>query len=128
MAEPVVSDYEYQQRVRRYKPSSLMPLIAAAAARYWQQQDWLNSPFHPASRGQYSFVGQGLLLRYVIQLARELTCTADRIRTNGVQPVGLPSQSDSSPGRRGRNVPNDLSSGDAASALRAALSVKTASQ
>jgi hypothetical protein len=45
MAEPVVSDYEYRQRVRRYKPSSLVPLIAAAAARYWQQQDWLNSPY-----------------------------------------------------------------------------------
>ena len=88
----------------------------------------LRNPFHPASRGQYSFVGQGLRLRYVIQLARELTCTADRRRTNVVQPVGLSSQSDSSPGRRGRNVPNDLSSGDAASALRAALSVKTASQ
>ena len=45
MVEPVVSDYEYRQRVRRYKPSSLVPLIAAAAARYWQQQDWLNSPY-----------------------------------------------------------------------------------
>jgi hypothetical protein len=31
MTEPVVSDYEYRQRVRRYKPSSLVPLIAAAA-------------------------------------------------------------------------------------------------
>jgi hypothetical protein len=31
--------------VRRYKPSSLVPLIAAAAARYWQQPDWLNSPY-----------------------------------------------------------------------------------
>jgi hypothetical protein len=45
MHESVVSDYEYRQRVRRYKPSSLVPLIAAAAARYWQQQDWLNSPY-----------------------------------------------------------------------------------
>ena len=45
MVEPVVSDYKYRQRVRRYKPSSLVPLIAAAAARYWQQQDWLNSPY-----------------------------------------------------------------------------------
>ena len=26
-----VSDYEYRQRVRRYKPSSLLPLIAAAS-------------------------------------------------------------------------------------------------
>jgi hypothetical protein len=41
----VVSDYEYRQRVRRYKPSSLVPLVAAAAARYWQRQDWLNSPY-----------------------------------------------------------------------------------
>jgi hypothetical protein len=31
----------------------------------------LRNPFHPASRGQYEFVGQGLRLRYVIQLARE---------------------------------------------------------
>jgi hypothetical protein len=45
MPESGVSDYEYRQRVRRYKPSSLVPLIAAAAARYWQQQDWLNSPY-----------------------------------------------------------------------------------
>jgi hypothetical protein len=45
MVEPVVSDYEYRQLVRRYKPSSLVPLIAAAAARYWQHQDWLNSPY-----------------------------------------------------------------------------------
>ena len=37
----------------------------------------LRNPFHPASRGQYDFVGQGLRLRYVIQLVRELTCTAD---------------------------------------------------
>jgi hypothetical protein len=33
--ESVISDYEYRQRVCRYKPSSLVPLIAAAAARYW---------------------------------------------------------------------------------------------
>jgi hypothetical protein len=45
MSESVVSDYEYRQRVRRYKPSSLVPKIAAAAARYWQRQDWLNSPY-----------------------------------------------------------------------------------
>ena len=43
--DPGTSDYEYRQRVRRYKPSSLVPLIAAAAARYWQQEDWLNSPY-----------------------------------------------------------------------------------
>lgn len=40
-----ISDYEYRQRVRRYKPSSLLPLIAAAAVRYREQQDWLNSPY-----------------------------------------------------------------------------------
>jgi hypothetical protein len=45
MLEMGVSDYEYRQRVRRYKPSSLVPIIAAAAARYWRQQDWLNSPY-----------------------------------------------------------------------------------
>jgi hypothetical protein len=39
------SDYEYRQRVRKFKPSSLLPLIAAAAARYRAQQDWLNSPY-----------------------------------------------------------------------------------
>ncbi|MBV9207885.1 MAG: hypothetical protein JO037_21355 [Actinobacteria bacterium] len=31
--------------VRRYRPSSLLPLIAAAAARYYEQEQWLNSPF-----------------------------------------------------------------------------------
>jgi hypothetical protein len=45
MSESVVSDYEYRQRVRRYKPSSLVPKIAAAAARYWQRRDWLNGPY-----------------------------------------------------------------------------------
>ena len=45
MLESGVSDYEYRQRVRRYRPSSLVPLIAATAARYWEQQDWLNSPY-----------------------------------------------------------------------------------
>ena len=41
----VISDHEYRQRVRRYRPSSLVPLVAAAAARYREQQDWLNSPY-----------------------------------------------------------------------------------
>jgi hypothetical protein len=45
MLEQVVSDFEYRQRVRRYKPSSLVPLVAANAARYWQQGDWLKSPY-----------------------------------------------------------------------------------
>lgn len=43
--DSVVSDYQYRQRVRRYKPSSLVPLIAATAARYREQQEWLNSPY-----------------------------------------------------------------------------------
>lgn len=43
--DPGTSDYEYRQRVRRYMPSSLLPLIAAAAARYHEQEQWLNSPF-----------------------------------------------------------------------------------
>ena len=42
---PGTTDYDYWQRVRRYRPSSLLPLIAAAAARYYEQEDWLNSPF-----------------------------------------------------------------------------------
>ncbi len=45
MLDSGVSDYEYRQRVRRYKPSSLLLPIAAAAVRYRQQQDWLNSPY-----------------------------------------------------------------------------------
>jgi hypothetical protein len=45
MPDSGVSDYEYRQRVRRYKPSSLLPLIAAAGVRYREQQDWLNSPY-----------------------------------------------------------------------------------
>jgi hypothetical protein len=40
-----VTDYEYRQRVRRYKPSSLVPLIASAAARYRDQQEWLRNPY-----------------------------------------------------------------------------------
>ena len=43
--ETGISDREYRQRVRRYKPSSLVPLIAATAARYWEQQEWLDSPY-----------------------------------------------------------------------------------
>jgi hypothetical protein len=45
MTELVISDHEYRQRVRRHRPSSLLPLIAASAARYWQRQDWLSSPY-----------------------------------------------------------------------------------
>lgn len=44
-AGPGTSDYEYRRRIRRYRPSSLLPLIAAAAARYWEHEQWLNSPY-----------------------------------------------------------------------------------
>ena len=40
-----VSDYEYRQRIRKYTPSSLLPLIAATASRYRTRQEWLNSPY-----------------------------------------------------------------------------------
>ena len=40
-----VSDYEYRQWVRRYEPSSLLRLIAAAAVRFREQQNQLNSPY-----------------------------------------------------------------------------------
>ena len=43
--DPGISDHEYRQRIRRYRPTSLLPLIAAAAARYYEQEQWLNSPF-----------------------------------------------------------------------------------
>lgn len=43
MPDSGVSDYDYRQRVRRYKPSSLLPLIAIAAIRYREQQAWLNN-------------------------------------------------------------------------------------
>jgi hypothetical protein len=36
-----VRDSEYCQRVRRHPPSSLVPLIAATAARYWEPQSWI---------------------------------------------------------------------------------------
>ncbi len=44
----LVRDDEYCQRVRRHRPSSLVPLIAAAAAQYGvpeQPGQWLNSPY-----------------------------------------------------------------------------------
>jgi hypothetical protein len=43
----LVTEGEYHQRVRRHRPSSLLPLIAAAAARYGspeRPQSWLESP------------------------------------------------------------------------------------
>ncbi|MER8188157.1 hypothetical protein [Kitasatospora sp. NPDC094015] len=44
----LVLDEEYRQRIRRHRPSSLLPLIAAAGARYGQpgqERAWLDSPF-----------------------------------------------------------------------------------
>jgi hypothetical protein len=43
-ARPVKDD-EYIGRVRRHKPSSLLPLIAAEGARYCESQSWLSSPY-----------------------------------------------------------------------------------
>ncbi|WP_326847367.1 nuclease-related domain-containing protein [Streptomyces kaniharaensis] len=43
-----VTDDEYRQRVRRHRPSSLLPLVAAAAVRWGQpgqEHPWLNSPY-----------------------------------------------------------------------------------
>jgi hypothetical protein len=47
MYDRLVTEDEYRQRVRRHRPSSLLPLIAAAAARYGspqRPQSWLESP------------------------------------------------------------------------------------
>ncbi|HVW82322.1 MAG TPA: hypothetical protein VHB69_15425 [Mycobacteriales bacterium] len=40
-----VKDDEFTQRVRRHSPSSLLPLIAAAGARYPRPADWWASPY-----------------------------------------------------------------------------------
>ena len=40
-----VEDEEYIARVRRHRPSSLLPLVARAAAQCWVPQSWLGSPF-----------------------------------------------------------------------------------
>lgn len=43
----LVTEDEYRQRIRRHRPSSLLPLIAAAAARFStpeRPQPWLESP------------------------------------------------------------------------------------
>ncbi|MET8630219.1 hypothetical protein ABZW30_42020 [Kitasatospora sp. NPDC004669] len=48
MYDRFVRDDEYRQRVRRHRPSSLLPLIASAGARYGrpdQYRAWLGSPF-----------------------------------------------------------------------------------
>ena len=43
-ARPVKDD-EYIGRVRRHRPSSLLPLIAAEGARFCENQSWLKSPY-----------------------------------------------------------------------------------
>ncbi|WP_326613361.1 hypothetical protein OG949_34160 [Streptomyces scopuliridis] len=40
----LVTDQEYVQRVRRQRPSALLPVIAAASAR-WHSDTWLESPY-----------------------------------------------------------------------------------
>ncbi|MCP8709157.1 hypothetical protein [Streptomyces sp. AC04842] len=40
----LVTDHEYVQRVRQQRPSVLLPMIAAASAR-WHDATWWNSPF-----------------------------------------------------------------------------------
>jgi hypothetical protein len=47
LADRMVSDTEYRQRIRRHRPSSLLSLIAAAAAAYGRPerpQAWLHPP------------------------------------------------------------------------------------
>lgn len=41
----VVGDHEYRQRVRRHPPSSLLPVVAAASARYPMRDSWFDSPY-----------------------------------------------------------------------------------
>lgn len=43
-AQPI-DDQEYVARVRRHKPSSLLPLLASVAAQYWKHNSWLGGPF-----------------------------------------------------------------------------------
>ncbi len=40
-----IKDDEYVRKVRRFKPSSLVPLIARIGSSYWQNQSWLRSPY-----------------------------------------------------------------------------------
>ncbi|MET9518244.1 hypothetical protein [Streptomyces sp. NPDC002994] len=42
--ERLVTDHEYVQRVRQQRPSALLPVIAAASAR-WHSDTWWNSPY-----------------------------------------------------------------------------------
>lgn len=40
----LVTDHEYVQRVRQQRPSALLPVVAAASAR-WHNDTWWNSPY-----------------------------------------------------------------------------------
>ena len=40
-----VSDRQYTQRVRKHKPSSLLPKVADAACGYLTPEQWANSPY-----------------------------------------------------------------------------------
>jgi len=41
-----IDDQEYVARVRRHKPSALVPLLASVAAQYWRQNSWLGGPLN----------------------------------------------------------------------------------
>lgn len=40
-----VKDSQYIQRIRKYKPSSLLPLVAKTAVQYVTKEQWIASPF-----------------------------------------------------------------------------------
>jgi hypothetical protein len=40
-----VKDSQYMQRIRKHKPSSLLPLIARTATRYLTKEQWIASPY-----------------------------------------------------------------------------------
>ena len=42
--ERLIPDTDFIQKVRRYRPSSLLPLIADAGAQYWEKNSCLASP------------------------------------------------------------------------------------
>ena len=44
-ADRQLRDSDFVARVRRHKPSSLVPLIAQVGAEYWQKNSWLDSPY-----------------------------------------------------------------------------------
>jgi hypothetical protein len=42
--ERQISDADFQRRVRRHAPSTLLPAVASAAAQYWSPDLWMDSP------------------------------------------------------------------------------------